>query len=86
MDESFLPLHEIIEQLSSFKGEILDEDNGIHSYIYEFEIDTPVELDILTDEKGKVQIGMIPPLYRVNTTFRPSYHKIKFRAKVSGHK
>ena len=84
MDETFLPFHEIIEKLSSFKGEINDEENGIRSYIYEFEIDTPVELDILTDENGRVQIGVIPPLYRINTTFRPSYHRIKFHAKLSG--
>ena len=83
MDETFLPFHEIIEKLSSFKGEIYDDENGVRSYIYEFEIDTPVELDILTDEEGKVQIGMIPPLYRVNTTFRPSYHRIKFKAEKS---
>ena len=86
MDESFLPFNEIIEKLSSFSGDTHDKDNGIRSYIYEFEIETPVELDILTDEKGKVLIGMVPPLYRVNTTFRPSYHKIKFSAEISGQK
>ena len=86
MDEAFLQFNEIIKKLSSFEGDINDKDNGIRSYIYEFEIDTPVELDILTDEEGKLQIGMVPPLYRVNTSFRPSYHKIKFSAEISGQK
>jgi len=86
MDESFLPFNEIIEKLLSIEGEIYDDNNGIHSYIYEFEVGTPVELDVLRDENGQLKLGSIPPLYRVETSFRPSYHSITFKAEKINYK
>lgn len=80
MDEAFLPFSDIIEKLSDIDGEIYDDHNGIHSYINEFDIESPVELDIFLNDEGKVQIGIVPPLYRVNTSFRPSYHRLQFSA------
>jgi len=85
MDEVFLPFSEIIEKLLSIEGEIYDDNNGIHSYIYEFEVGTPVELDVLRDENGQLKLGSIPPLYRVETSFRPSYHSITFKAEKINH-
>jgi hypothetical protein len=41
-----------------------------------------VELDIVKDEYGKIKIGIVPPLYRVETTFEPSYHSIRFTAET----
>lgn len=86
MDESFLPFNEIIEKFLSIEGEIYDDNNGIHSYIYEFEVGTPVELDVLRDENGQLKLGSIPPLYRVETSFRPSYHSITFKAEKINYK
>jgi hypothetical protein len=80
MDEAFLPFNEMIDKMVAIEGEFYTDDKGIHSYIYEFEVMTPIELDILTDENGKVTVGIIPPLYRVETTFRPSFHSITFTA------
>jgi len=80
MDEAFFPFHEIIQRLSAIEGEIYDDKNGVHSYIYQFEISTPVELDVIRDENGQLEIGLIPPMYRVSTSFRPSYHNITFKA------
>lgn len=80
MDEAFLPLNKLIEKLTSINGEIRNDDLGIDSFIYEFEIDTPVELDIIKDSSGKLQIGTVPPLYSVNTSYLPSFHRIKFTA------
>ncbi len=80
MDEAFLPFNEIVEKLSDIDGDLYDDHNGVHSYIYEFDLDTPVELDIVVDEHGKVKIGIVPPLYRVETSFRPSYHRIQLSA------
>jgi len=80
MDESFLPFSKIIEKLTTIQGEFTDEENGTHSYITDIEIDSPVELDVFFDKDGKLKIGTVPPLYYVDTTFRPSYHQIKFHA------
>lgn len=80
MDEAFFPFSEILEKMLTIDGELYDDGEGVHSYIYAFEVGTPVEIDISTDEEGKLRIGSIPPLYRVETSFRPSYHNITFKA------
>ncbi len=83
MDEAFIPFSAMLAKIAGFEGEIYDEENGIHSYINRFEIDTPVEMNIESDENGKIRLGMVPPLYRVDTTFEPSYHTIRFTAEIS---
>ncbi|HVI43986.1 MAG TPA: hypothetical protein VM802_03935 [Chitinophaga sp.] len=81
IDESFLSFRNILDKLLDIPGNsIRDENSGMHFYIDEIEIATPVELDISVDDNGKVTIGSVPPLYRVNTSFRPSYHSITVKA------
>ncbi len=79
MDELFFPLSQIVKDLSATdNNSFTDENAGVHTYISEIQIETPVELDLIIDESGKIKIGSVPPLYYVDTTFKPSYHKIKF--------
>jgi hypothetical protein len=80
MDAAFLPFNEMLDKILDIDGELYTPDNGIHSYVYELDLTTPIELDILVDENGKVSLGIIPPLYRVETSFRPSYHSLTFTA------
>lgn len=80
IDEEFLPFGEIVTQLVASTPGIRDEESGIEMSIYEIEVDTPIELNVFRNESGALQIGSIPPLYRVNTSFQPSYHQIKVRA------
>ncbi len=80
MDEAFLPFSEMIQKMVDIDGELYTDDRSIHSYVYEFEVNTPIEIDVIVDEFGKVKLGIIPPLYRVETSFRPSYHSITFNA------
>ncbi len=75
-----LPFRHMLEKMTDINGESWNTEDGVHSYIYEFGIDMPIELQVLADEEGKVQIGSTPPLYDVDTTFRPSYHTIRFTA------
>jgi hypothetical protein len=83
MDEAFIPFQQIIERMLSFGGEITDEEMGVHSYIYTCKIESPVELDIGRDENGALQIGSTPPLYYVDTSIRPSFHRLRFTAHLS---
>ncbi len=80
IDEAFYSLEKMIINATNIQGELYDDEEGVHSYIYEMEIATPVELDIVVDKNGKVMIGTIPPMYRVETTFKPSYHSLKLIA------
>jgi hypothetical protein len=83
IDEAFLPLQKMVEELTSLNGEINDSDAGVRSYIYECTLESPVELDVFRDEEGLLRIGSVPPLYYVDTTFRPVFHKLSFTARLS---
>ncbi len=78
MDEVFQPLHSVLRNLAAVDQGIYDPESGISTYISEITIETPIELDISWDESGNMQLGTIPPLYRIETTYQPSYHNIKF--------
>jgi len=83
MDEVFMPFRKILTQMLSFGGDVVDEEMGIHSYISECEIDLPIELDVFRDENEVLRIGTTPPLYYVDTTFKPSFHRLRFVAQRS---
>ena len=83
MDDAFLPLHRMIAEMASFPPEIVDKEAGVRSRIHTFEIETPIELDVFRDDDGALHIGSIPPLYRIDTTFRPWFHNLRFTAKLS---
>jgi hypothetical protein len=76
MDEAFAPLHGIVNGMCP-TAEIRDDDLGMHSYITRVEIEAPVELDVTRDEHGRLEIGSTPPLYYVNTSLRPSFHRLR---------
>ena len=80
IDEAFLPFPQVLETMMSFDGELVDAEAGVRSYIYECEIDSPVELDIVRDENGALQIGSTPPLYSFSTSFQPVFHRLRFIA------
>jgi len=82
VDEAFVPLHGIVRGLTPTGGNFWDEEAGVHSYIYRFEIESPVELDVARDEHGVAQIGSTPPLYYVETSLRPSFHHLRFIAEL----
>jgi len=42
-----------------------------------------VELNVFRDEDGTLRIGTTPPLYYVDTSLRPSYHRLKFMAQLT---
>ncbi len=83
IDEAFMPFHQVIEQMVAFGGEFIDEEQGVRSYIYEYEIESPIELDVVIDEQGLPQLGSTPPLYDVNTSFQPSFHRLRFIAQLT---
>ena len=83
MDEAFAPLHQILGGMAPTTGDVRDDDLGVHSYIRRFEIESPVELDVHRDAGGELQLGSTPPLYYVDTSLRPSYHRVRFTAELT---
>jgi hypothetical protein len=82
MDEAFTRASEVIRQIVSVDGELVDREAGFRFWIDRLEIELPVELSISRDAQGRLQIGSTPPLYYVDTSFRPSYHRIRVTAVV----
>jgi hypothetical protein len=81
MDEAFAPMHQIIGGMRP-TADVCDADLGIHMYIDRVSIESPVELDVSHDEHGRLRIGSTPPLYYVDTSVRPSYHRLSFTAEL----
>jgi hypothetical protein len=84
MDEAFVPLHRIIQGMAPAVGDLCDDDVGVHMYIDRFEIESPLELDVVRDPDRGLEIGSTPPIYYVDTAQRPSYHRIRYTAELSG--
>ena len=84
IDQAFRPFASVIEELVSFRNEFVDEAAGVRSYIHTCEIELPVELDVVRDG-NQLQIGSTPPLYNVNTTFLPSFHRVRFTVQTAQH-
>jgi hypothetical protein len=83
MDEAYMSFAEILERLLKFGGEIEDAEQGVRMVIDSCSIDTPLELDVYRDEHGGLHIGSTPPLYYVDTSIRPSYHRLRFTAEIT---
>jgi hypothetical protein len=83
LDEAFMPFQQMMRNLLALGNELVDEEQGVRSYIVKFEIESPVELQIVREEDGQVRIGTTPPLYRVQTSVLPSFHGLKFKAELA---
>lgn len=82
MDEAYLPVADILRKMLAFPVEIVDAEAGVRSRVYQCQIEMPVELSIFRDDAGALRIGSTPPLYYVDTTLRPSYHRVGFTARL----
>jgi hypothetical protein len=81
MDEAFVSLHQMIRGMEA-AGDIGGEEIGIRMYIDRMTVETPIELDLTRQPDGTIAIGSVPPLYRVDTSLRPSFHQIRFTAEL----
>jgi hypothetical protein len=77
MDEAFLLFSQLLDLTRALPGELVDNDAGVRSHIYACELEMPLELNIGRDSDGKLFLGATPPLYYTETSFLPSFHKIK---------
>jgi hypothetical protein len=80
MDPAFIPFADALAEMLAFRGEIVDEEAGVRSRITQCTVELPIELDISRDESGALVLGSAPPIYYVDTSYRPSYHRIRVTA------
>ncbi|QEC43099.1 hypothetical protein [Pseudobacter ginsenosidimutans] len=79
IDEQMMSPSEMIEMFTEPVEEIIDEDEGVSMHIHGIEMDLPVQLMVAMDNDGTVQIGVTPPLYKIETSFTPVMHQLRFR-------
>jgi hypothetical protein len=80
IDEALLPFHQHINEMLVIDGEVYDKSKEIRMSIYEVDIDSPVQLDVIVNEYGQVVVGSSPPLYYLDTGIQPVFHNIRLRA------
>jgi hypothetical protein len=80
MDPAFLAFHDALAGMLDFRGEIVDEQAGVRSHITRCTIEMPIELDVSRNDAGALVLGSAPPLYYVDTTYRPSFHRVRVTA------
>ena len=78
-NEDFIPLSEFLEEMGSidfyFKERFLDTD--VSMSVEQLRAESPCQLLIEIDQENNIKIGAIPPMYYVETTIMPFFHKIK---------
>lgn len=80
MDEAFVPFARLVGQLLAFRGEFVDGEAGVRTYITSCDIDSPLELDVRRGDDGRLEIGTTPPVYPLLTTTPPMYHQVRIAA------
>lgn len=77
LDESFLPFGELLEEMSNVEGMVGGQKMGMVMQMEEATLGLPIQLEVLVDDEGQVQIGGTPPQHYTETSFDPIYHQLK---------
>lgn len=77
IDEAMFPLNEHVRELLNLDGLVENLDSGIRMEIFEATVESPVQLEIIVEEDGKITLGSSPPLYYELTSIMPVFHAMK---------
>ncbi len=80
IDEAFRWLSELLAAWSDLASDVVDHAAGVRMQLEELGIDTPLELDLRVRAGGMVDLGTAPPLYPVDVTVAPVFHRLRFTA------
>src|SRR5918993_3996211 len=78
IDEAMMSIAEMVSFFFESFEEITDEEEGVVMGIEKICLDMPVQLDVVLNQDGSVNVGTAPPLYRIDTSFSPIFHQLKF--------
>ena len=82
IDESMMSLSDMVEDLvEPFEPE-QDEHRFLSMSLQSIHLDMPVQLQVSVFDGGKVKLGITPPLYKIETSFQPVFHQIKFTCAI----
>jgi hypothetical protein len=86
VDEAFGAVSEMLIGYTDLAGrfEGIVDDERIVVTAEELTIEGPIELSLAVSDSGEVSLGCAPPLYAVEVTDMPVFHKLRFVAVVEG--
>lgn len=78
-NEDFIPLSEFIDEMGSIDYFIEEQFAGtnVSMSVEKLKAESACQLLIEIDEENEIRIGAIPPMYYVETTIMPVFHKIR---------
>ncbi len=84
MNEDFIPFSEFVEEFVAVDHYMEQnfEDRNVAMHIEKITTETPCQLHVEVDDDGKVNLGSIPPMYYVETSFMPVFHNIKINFEI----
>jgi hypothetical protein len=78
IDEAMMSIREMVSFFFESFEDITDNEEGVAMGIEKISLDMPVHLDVVLNNDGSVELGTAPPLYKVDTSFSPIFHQLKF--------
>ena len=79
IDESMMGLSDLVGDLiQPMEDAIADGSVSISS----ISLDLPVQLDVAVSNSGKMELGITPPLYKIQTSFESVFHQLKFKCEI----
>jgi len=83
-DEDFIILSDFVQEISAIDYYLTEEfkDEDITLTVEKIQMETACQLVVNVNDNNQVQIGAIPPMYYVETTFMPVFHNIKLSIEI----
>ena len=83
-DEDFIELSDFVHEMTAVDYYLTEQfkDENIALIVEQIEMETACQLAVNVNENNQVQIGVIPPMYYVETTFMPVFHNIKLNIEI----
>ena len=75
-DEALHPLDGLLRAAGEAAVELVDEPAGVRMRVERARIEMPIELEVETDEQGRVVLAGSPPTQHVEATWFPVLHRI----------
>jgi hypothetical protein len=82
IDEAMMGLSEMVaDMITPFDTE-KNMEEGLEVSLVGIHLDMPVQLQVAVGEDEKVSLGITPPLYKIETSFNPVFHQIRFTCEI----
>ena len=72
-----MPFSQLVEELTNYEKQQVDPNTGFAMTIAQLTVDMPIELKVIVNHDGKVNLKGSPPTQLVKTTVMPVFHQMQ---------